>query len=77
MRSEALALLRDGMNAHLDPEMLPEQKPETTVGRRRAAYYAAVAAGSDFRSRLDIVEAEQPAPVEPPAEIRRIGLAAG
>jgi RNA polymerase sigma factor for flagellar operon FliA len=78
MRSEALALLRDGMNSQLDPEMLPEQKPESTVGRRRAAYYAAVAAGSDFRSRLDIIESQAPpAPVEPPAEIRRIGLAAG
>jgi RNA polymerase sigma factor for flagellar operon FliA len=75
MRSEALALLRDGMNSQLDPDLLPEQKPESTVGRRRAAYYAAVAASTDFRGRLDLNDQQKPP--APPAEIRRIGLAAG
>jgi RNA polymerase sigma factor for flagellar operon FliA len=56
MRAEALALLKDGMNSQLDPEALPvEAKPSPRVARRRAAYYAAIAAGSDYRSRLNAV----------------------
>lgn len=54
MRAEALALLKEGMNANLDPEsMVDEAKPEGRVARRKAAYYAAVASASDFRTRLD------------------------
>ena len=53
MRAEALELLRDGMNSQLDPTMVTvEENPGGRAARRRAAYYAAVAAGSDFRSRL-------------------------
>jgi RNA polymerase sigma factor FliA len=54
LRSEALVLLKDGLNAHLDPATLaPEPRPGGRVARRKAAYYAAVAAGSDYRARLD------------------------
>ena len=54
LRAEALALLRDGLNAHLDPEALPpEPRPNGRLARRRAAYYAAIAAASDYRSRLE------------------------
>jgi RNA polymerase sigma factor for flagellar operon FliA len=54
MRAEALILLKDGMNSQLDPEALPEEsKPSPRVARRRAAYYAAIASGSDFRTRID------------------------
>ena len=53
MRAEALVLLKDGMNSQLDPEALPvEAKPSPRVARRRAAYYAAIASGSDYRTRL-------------------------
>ncbi|MCL6537462.1 MAG: sigma-70 family RNA polymerase sigma factor [Acidothermus sp.] len=53
MRAEALALLRDGMTAMLAPEQLPaETRPEGCVARRKAAYYAAIAANSDFRTRV-------------------------
>lgn len=52
MRAEALSLLRDGMNSQLDPELLPADKPTGRVARRKAAYYAAVADRSDYRSRL-------------------------
>jgi RNA polymerase sigma factor for flagellar operon FliA len=53
MRAEALALLKDGMNSQLDPDALPvEAKPSPRVARRRAAYYAAIAAASDYRTRL-------------------------
>jgi RNA polymerase sigma factor for flagellar operon FliA len=55
MRSEALALLRDGMTATLSPESLPgEERPDGRVARRKEAYYAAIAARSDFRSRLSV-----------------------
>jgi RNA polymerase sigma factor for flagellar operon FliA len=53
LRSEALLLLRDGINSQLDPEALaPEPRPNGRVARRRAAYFAAVASRSDPRSRV-------------------------
>jgi hypothetical protein len=54
LRAEALILLRDGLNAHLDPDTLPaEPRPEGRLAKRRAAYHAAIATCSDFRARLD------------------------
>ena len=54
LRAEALILLRDGLNAHLDPDTIPaESRPDGRPARRRAAYHAAIAARSDFRARLD------------------------
>lgn len=53
LRSEALALLKDGMNSQLDPEQLPEEpRPNGRIARRKAAYYAAIAAASDAKTRL-------------------------
>jgi RNA polymerase sigma factor for flagellar operon FliA len=55
MRSEALALLKDGLTANLSPEALPEEeRPDGRVARRKAAYYTAIAARSDYRSRLSV-----------------------
>ncbi len=52
MRAEALVLLRDAINAQLDPEVAPaEVSPR--VARKRDAYHGAVAAHTDFRSRLE------------------------
>jgi RNA polymerase sigma factor for flagellar operon FliA len=54
LRAEALILLRDGLNAHLDPDTLqPGPHPDGRAAKRRAAYHAAIAARSDFRARLD------------------------
>lgn len=53
MRAEALALLKDGLNANLDPESVPVPARRGRVARRKEAYYAAVASQSDYRSRLD------------------------
>ncbi len=45
MRTEALALLRDGMNANLDPDLVATtERPEGVAERRRQAYFAQVAA---------------------------------
>ena len=59
MRSEALALLKAGLTANLSPDALPaEERPDGRIARRKAAYYAAIAAHSDFRTRVSL-----PAPV--------------
>ena len=58
MRAEAVAMLKDGLTASLDPESCPPSPTESTrVARRKAAYAAAVAGGSDFRSRITVSSA--------------------
>lgn len=54
MRGEALTLLRDGLNAVLDPALLAatQGRPGGCATRRREAYYVAVAGHSDYKSRL-------------------------
>src|SRR6266542_2618229 len=53
LRTEALALIRDGLTANMDPEALPpEPRPNGRLARRKAAYYAAIASLSDYRARL-------------------------
>ena len=62
LRAEALLLLRDGVNSQLDPASVPEEpRPNGRVARRKASYYAAVASGSDYRTRLTArpVEADE------------------
>jgi RNA polymerase sigma factor for flagellar operon FliA len=72
LRSEALVLLKDGMNSHLDPEPVPrEPRPGAVVARRRATYFSAIGTQSDFRSRL----ATLPEEVEAPSTARLLGLA--
>ncbi|MFY0407002.1 sigma-70 family RNA polymerase sigma factor [Solicola sp. PLA-1-18] len=59
MRAEALALLKDGMNSALAPEMVPSAaRPDGCAARRRESYFAEVAAHRSFRERL-----AAPAPV--------------
>ncbi|HCB03999.1 MAG TPA: FliA/WhiG family RNA polymerase sigma factor [Nocardioides bacterium] len=44
MRAEALVLLKDGMNASLEPELVaPHVRPDGCAARRRDAYFRAVA----------------------------------
>lgn len=51
IRSEALLMLRDGINSQLDPDSLPVNA-SNRVMRRRAGYYAAIADHSTFRARV-------------------------
>jgi RNA polymerase sigma factor for flagellar operon FliA len=51
MRAEALSLLKDAINAQLDPELVPAE-PSGRVAKRRLAYFAEVAAHDDYRRRL-------------------------
>jgi RNA polymerase sigma factor FliA len=54
LRAEALDLLRDGMNAQLDPSLVEAPtRPTGRVARRKAAYYEAIANSSTPRERLD------------------------
>lgn len=54
LRAEALLLLKDGINAQIEPEQVTvEQRPNGRVARRKAAYYAQIAAASSYRARLD------------------------
>jgi len=53
LRAEALSLLKDGLNTHLDPALAPvPDNPESVIARRRAGYYAAIAGNTDLHSRL-------------------------
>jgi RNA polymerase sigma factor for flagellar operon FliA len=53
MRAEALALLKDGLNSALEPSLVPaSDRPDGCANRRREAYYAAIAANSDYRARV-------------------------
>lgn len=53
MRAEALELMKAGMDASLEPDAVPaEPRPNGRLARRKAAYYAAVASGSDHRTRV-------------------------
>ncbi len=53
LRAEALTLLKDGMNSHLDPELIgAAERPGGCLARRREAYYAQIAAQGDLASRL-------------------------
>jgi RNA polymerase sigma factor for flagellar operon FliA len=51
LRAEALVLLRDGLNSHLDPELLAGPGGGC-VARRREAYYAQIAAQGNLGARL-------------------------
>lgn len=44
LRTEGLALMRDGLNASLDPDLVPAaERPDGVAERRRRTYFAAVA----------------------------------
>ena len=62
LRAEALLLLKDGMNCQLEPDAVSaEARPTGAVARRKAAYYAAVAAWLRRpRSRVGAADRDDP-----------------
>jgi RNA polymerase sigma factor for flagellar operon FliA len=57
LRAEALVLLRDGLNTHLDPHLVtPPDRAGGCVARRRDAYYTAIAGQGDLHTRLDMTD---------------------
>lgn len=67
MRAEAMILLKDGITSQMDPDREPAQTGSRRVARRTSAYRAAVAGGSDFRSR--ITASSRPLAYEVPANL--------
>ncbi|GAB1641871.1 sigma-70 family RNA polymerase sigma factor [Krasilnikovia sp. MM14-A1259] len=58
LRAEALSLLKDGLNTHLDPHLAPvPENPGSITARRRAGYYAAIAGNTSVHSRLALTNA--------------------
>ena len=58
LRAEALSLLKDGLNTHLDPELAPNpENPESITARRRASYYADIAGNTTLHTRLALTNA--------------------
>src|SRR4051794_25357088 len=58
LRAEALSLLKDGLNTHLDPELADTpENPDSIIARRRASYYATIAGNASMRSRLALTNA--------------------
>ncbi|GAA3253280.1 sigma-70 family RNA polymerase sigma factor [Dactylosporangium siamense] len=53
LRSEALVLLRDGLNNHLDPQLMAAQeRAGGCIARRREAYYNQIADQGNLTTRL-------------------------
>jgi RNA polymerase sigma factor for flagellar operon FliA len=57
LRTEALALLRDGLTTHMDQQPTTAAKNDGCVARRRAAYAAQIAARSTMATRLAVTDA--------------------
>jgi len=58
LRAEALSLLKDGLNTHLNPDLAPApDNPDSIVARRRATYYQSIGDNTSVRSRLAMTNA--------------------
>jgi RNA polymerase sigma factor FliA len=67
LRAEALSLLKDGLNTHLDPDLAPApENPDSITARRRASYYATIANNTTLRSRLALTNAHGHTPTAAP-----------
>lgn len=58
LRTEALALLKDGLSTHMDAQDNGTAKNDGCVARRRAAYAAQIAARSTMASRLAVTDVQ-------------------
>ena len=56
LRTEALALLKDGLTTHMDQQDGGSAKNDGCVARRRAAYAAQISARSTMASRLAVTD---------------------
>ena len=81
LRTEALSLLKDGLNAGLDPDMVPvAERPDGVAERRRQTYFAAVAARAAMapiaqRAPLGVLPTQHSASAE--ESMRERALASG
>ena len=56
MRTEALRLLRDGLNSTLSPELIAPARTDTLLGRRRTDYFQRIAENGNLRTRLALTD---------------------
>jgi RNA polymerase sigma factor for flagellar operon FliA len=56
LRTEALALLKDGLTTHMEQQDAGAAKADGCVARRRAAYAAQIAGRSTMASRLAVTD---------------------
>jgi len=62
LRTQGLAMLRDGMNASLDPDLVPaSDRPGGAADRRRQAYFDVVAQQASFLGRASQLAGSVPA----------------
>ena len=74
LRAEALILLRDGLNAHLNPAQLPaERRPDGRAAKRKQAYYDDIATRSTYHNRLTERPEDAPLIDLEPRELSTIG----
>lgn len=63
LRTEGLALMRDGLNASLDPDLVPAaERPDGVAERRRRTYFAAVASRAAMTAASHQAEAARSVP---------------
>jgi RNA polymerase sigma factor for flagellar operon FliA len=58
LRTEALALLKDGLSTHMEQQENAAAKGDGCVARRRAAYAAQIAGRSTMATRLAVTDAQ-------------------
>jgi RNA polymerase sigma factor for flagellar operon FliA len=58
LRTEALALLKDGLSTHMEQQDAGSAKGDGCVARRRAAYAAQIASRSTMASRLAVTDVQ-------------------
>jgi len=58
LRTEALALLKDGLSTHMEQQEISAAKHDGCVARRRAAYAAQIASRSTMASRLAVTDVQ-------------------
>ncbi|HEY0214939.1 MAG TPA: sigma-70 family RNA polymerase sigma factor [Cellulomonas sp.] len=75
LRTEGLSLMRDGLNANLDPQMVPvSERPDGVAERRRRSYFAAVASRAAMSAVSHTADAvrQVPTPVSADASADRL-----
>ena len=78
LRTEALGLMKDGMNASLEPTLVPvAERPDGVAERRRKAYFDLVAQQASFLARASTIASTGPAvlPQQRPATVPAAALA--
>ena len=80
LRTEALALMKDGINASLEPTLVPAaERPDGVAERRRKAYFDLVAQQASFLARASQIATTGPAvlPTQRPDTARRAATPVG